>query len=120
MLKIQLYTLFDNTLGPDCGIDYDECKEESPCENGATCLNYEGGYNCSCTEGYKGKNCTVVDCASVVCLNGGQCTHVQVDNKWQCDCPKYVHGESDLLYFIQVYLKVWPQCWLYYALYIKK
>lgn len=98
MLTIQYYTLFDNTLGPDCGIDYDECKAESPCQNDATCLNYEGGYNCSCTEGYKGKNCTEVDCASVVCLNGGQCNHTQDDSKWLCDCPKYVHGESNLLH----------------------
>ncbi|XP_056011712.1 protein crumbs-like isoform X4 [Ostrea edulis] len=79
--------------GPDCGKDYNECTEESPCANGATCVNYEGDYNCSCTEGYKGKNCTEVDCDSVNCLNGGQCKHrPPLNNTWMCECPTYVHG----------------------------
>ncbi|XP_061164593.1 protein crumbs-like isoform X2 [Saccostrea echinata] len=79
--------------GPDCGEDYDECTAESPCANGATCLNYDGGYNCSCTEGYKGENCTVVDCDSVSCQNGGLCKpRPPLNNTWMCECPLYVHG----------------------------
>ena len=88
-------------LGPDCGEDYDECKEESPCANGATCLNYQGGYNCTCTEGYKGRNCTEVDCDSVSCQNGGQCRTRPPphNNKWMCQCPQYVHGKTNLCKF---------------------
>lgn len=34
------------------------CKS-NPCQNGATCFNYIGGYECQCTPGYSGKNCTL-------------------------------------------------------------
>ncbi|XP_068733417.1 uncharacterized protein [Montipora capricornis] len=34
----------------------DEC-QNSPCQNGATCVNKPGRYECKCIVGYNGKNC---------------------------------------------------------------
>ena len=37
-------------------IDINECLA-NPCENGGTCLNTEGDYQCTCPCGWIGKNC---------------------------------------------------------------
>ena len=37
--------------------DIDECAVEGYCDNGATCTNLEGGYNCDCVEGWTGVRC---------------------------------------------------------------
>ena len=29
----------------------------NPCQNGATCVNNLGGYQCLCVPGYQGKHC---------------------------------------------------------------
>ena len=40
--------------------DIDECLfVPPPCQNGATCMNQDGDYTCTCASGYEGKNCTV-------------------------------------------------------------
>ena len=36
--------------------DINEC-DNNPCQNGATCTNTIGGYQCSCTQGFEGKLC---------------------------------------------------------------
>lgn len=35
----------------------DPCKASKPCQNGATCVNNNGGYTCLCKPGYQGINC---------------------------------------------------------------
>lgn len=37
-------------------LDEDEC-QRFPCQNGGTCNNLPGTYECRCTEGWEGKNC---------------------------------------------------------------
>ena len=34
----------------------DEC-QSNPCENGGTCIDELGSYQCSCNRGYSGNNC---------------------------------------------------------------
>ena len=36
--------------------DVNECLE-NPCENGATCENTEGSFNCHCVDGWTGDKC---------------------------------------------------------------
>ena len=36
-----------------------ECTTTRPCRNGATCVNKNGGYDCLCVPGFKGKNCEI-------------------------------------------------------------
>ena len=31
----------------------------SPCENNGTCVNWIGGFNCTCTEDYSGTRCEI-------------------------------------------------------------
>lgn len=38
-------------------LDIDECKENNPCKNGATCINLIGGFECKCPSGYQGDTC---------------------------------------------------------------
>lgn len=45
--------------------DVNECTN-SPCKNGATCVNLQGGYRCDCKSGYSGSNCETGDCGFVV------------------------------------------------------
>ena len=39
-------------------LDIDECEINHPCQNGSTCLNVDGGYECDCADGYAGQNCS--------------------------------------------------------------
>ena len=36
--------------------DINECTN-SPCQNGATCVNLQGSYRCDCKSGYNGNKC---------------------------------------------------------------
>ena len=38
-------------------LDIDECKENNPCRNGATCTDLIGGFECKCPSGYHGDTC---------------------------------------------------------------
>lgn len=42
-----------------CDEDIDECAISSPCRNGATCINTNGSYTCSCAKGYEGRDCLI-------------------------------------------------------------
>ena len=39
-------------------VDIDECQLKNPCANDGVCTNSEGTFNCLCTEGWTGRNCT--------------------------------------------------------------
>ena len=37
----------------------DDCEGEDHCENGGTCVNRIGSYECYCATGYEGRSCEV-------------------------------------------------------------
>lgn len=40
--------------------DKNECVEMvDVCKNGASCLDFAGGYNCTCLPGFKGEHCDI-------------------------------------------------------------
>ena len=57
--------------GYNCSIDIDECLN-SPCENGATCINKNGSFTCTCAAGYTGSLCNmdIDECDDSPCENG--------------------------------------------------
>ena len=79
--------------GVNCTVDIDECDRDNPCENGATCIDTDGSYNCSCSSGYTGDNCeTEIDeCDNDPCVNGATCRDLV--GAYECDC---VDGTSSL------------------------
>jgi hypothetical protein len=78
--------------GQYCDKDIDEC-QTAPCQNNGICFNFDGGYNCSCSNGYEGKNCETPNCSLVNCENGANCAIDNNYNKWQCNCVKYYFGK---------------------------
>ncbi|XP_072315856.1 protocadherin Fat 4 [Eucyclogobius newberryi] len=75
----------DGFRGEVCEVDIDEC-EETPCENGATCLNSPGGFHCECKAGFSGTVCSIdiEKCLKMNCQNNGTCVHT--DDMYRCQC----------------------------------
>ena len=63
------------TQGTFAEIDINEC-ESDPCQNGGTCTNTDGSFNCMCSSGYTGDVCLddVNECLNTPCQNGGTWT----------------------------------------------
>ena len=76
---------FTGWEGPDCTTDTDECTRNNPCQNGATCNNTLGSYNCFCAAGYSDKNCStdIDDCEPKPCKHGSCIDRV---NRFECNC----------------------------------
>ena len=74
----QLFSLsFFTFTGVNCSEDVDECEDpvNTPCQNGATCVNTFQNYSCSCVPGYMGQHCeTEIDECQILqpCKNGGK------------------------------------------------
>lgn len=49
------HALWSTFQGPTCGLDVNECAQfagtDLGCQNGASCVNTQGGYNCICANG---------------------------------------------------------------------
>jgi len=59
-----------------CETDIDECLAK-PCQNGGSCYNSPGSYNCTCTIDYIGTTCEIPNpCLDDYCQNGGTCDYV--------------------------------------------
>lgn len=78
--------------GQYCTEDVDECQlMPNACQNGGTCHNNHGGYNCVCVNGWTGEDCSenIDDCAMAACFHGATC-HDRVAS-FYCECP---HGRT--------------------------
>ena len=78
--------------GQYCTEDVDECQlMPNACQNGGTCHNTHGSYNCVCVNGWTGEDCSenIDDCASAACFHGATC-HDRVAS-FYCECP---HGRT--------------------------
>ncbi|XP_061916268.1 protein jagged-2 isoform X2 [Entelurus aequoreus] len=70
-----------------CDKDLNYCGTHQPCKNAGTCTNTEPNeYQCECQEGFKGRNCEVVEhaCMSSPCINGATC--VENPTGFSCIC----------------------------------
>lgn len=72
--------------GTHCGQDIDECKT-TPCKNNGTCLNFDGGFNCTCPLQWSGPDCAkAVDfCEGEPCNNS---TCIPLATTFSCLCNK--------------------------------
>ena len=51
--KVWLYILKNVSITEY--LDIDECADKThTCDNNAACSNYDGGYNCTCNDGFNG------------------------------------------------------------------
>ena len=88
-------------IGDRCQIDKDECAD-LPCMNGGTCTQtvVPGSYICSCSDEYKGQNCTelkVRTCREQPCTNGATCIpepEKESSDKFRCDCAQGYQGTT--------------------------
>ncbi|XP_015521680.1 protocadherin-like wing polarity protein stan isoform X1 [Neodiprion lecontei] len=63
----------------------------NPCENGGTCRRREGGYTCSCADGFIGSNCEINlnedSCLPTLCKGSSQCL-TKANGGFICEgCP---------------------------------
>ncbi|CAI8008495.1 Protocadherin Fat 4 [Geodia barretti] len=81
--------------GQFCRLDINECEEDMPCLNEATCLNTNGSFTCMCPLGYSGVLCDedINDCTSSPCLNGGDCIDAG-PVAYNCSCQEGWTGEN--------------------------
>ena len=86
--------------GDVCDIDINECEEEMPCQNNASCENYDGSYACLCGNLFCGQTCTLNNpCLEFTCQNDGICrpdcdeTIPFNNTRPFCDCTEGWGGE---------------------------
>ncbi|XP_053406075.1 neurocan core protein-like isoform X2 [Mercenaria mercenaria] len=65
----------------------------SLCKNNGTCVEAGDNYTCSCTDGFKGRNCEELDmCSTSPCKNNGTC--VEVGDNYTCSCTDGFKGRN--------------------------
>ena len=71
----------------------------NPCQNGGTCSNVAGGFECACLPEYTGVDCstyvpmTVACNTSTSCKNGGTCVPAAGGGMADsCECPLGFNG----------------------------
>ena len=85
-----LFFCYSGYTGKSCTEDVDEC-QDSPCQNGATCINLRGRFYCECPAGYSGDICEQDPCStSNSCLHNATC--VSRPGGITCLCPPRFTG----------------------------
>ena len=84
--------------GPHCQYVRGFCYPYNPCVHGQ-CHDNGTSYNCNCTKGYHGINCSVDinECLSAPCKFAGQCDNLP--GSYTCSCTPYSTGincETDI------------------------
>lgn len=81
-------------MGRTCEGKVDFCAN-SPCQNGGICIAIYAGHQCTCQEGFYGKNCEFngYDCDSDPCQNGGECK-ITEGGGYRCECPVGTTGTN--------------------------
>ncbi|KAF6207786.1 hypothetical protein GE061_016234 [Apolygus lucorum] len=77
----------NNDFGIAC-VDIDECSRASQiCSTYAECINFEGGFECRCHEGFRGdgQECEPAGCDTINCPAGSVCE--ESSGSPQCVCP---------------------------------
>lgn len=95
--------------GQYCTEDVDECQlMPNACQNGGTCHNNHGGYNCVCVNGWTGEDCSenIDDCAMAACFQGATC-HDRVAS-FYCECPHGRTGEAPSLHHLVLVAALCP------------
>ncbi|XP_069390006.1 protein jagged-1b [Paralichthys olivaceus] len=78
-----------------CDKDLNYCGTHQPCKNGGTCTNTEPNeYKCECQDGFRGRNCDIVEhaCLSSPCMNGATCVEDQTG--FSCICTDSWTGNT--------------------------
>ena len=77
-------------------IAVDVC-ESDPCLNNGSCVAaVDDTYYCTCSSGYHGDNCELVDdpCLTAMCLNDGTCVRDDVNSDtFTCQCTASANGD---------------------------
>ncbi|CAL8365435.1 unnamed protein product [Lota lota] len=66
-------------------VDGDQCKPESPCQNGGMCKDGVNAYFCFCQADFSGKNCEI-EIAKQCSNNNGGCAHFCVMQRARAMC----------------------------------
>eukprot|EP00079_Xenopus_tropicalis_P028233 XP_012823067.1 PREDICTED: hyaluronan-binding protein 2 [Xenopus tropicalis] len=72
----------------------DPCAE-LPCRNDGTCVQTDTGYNCLCTEFFRGKNCekSIHSCSEYTCQYG-DCVLSRISPYYKCRCDYPYYGPT--------------------------
>ena len=83
----------DGLSGDFCEIVTTQCSaDETPCQNGGSCLENLGGYSCMCPPTHAGPMCEQESTCDVVqCYNGGTCSAID-DGGYECMCNEGFDG----------------------------
>ncbi|KAG7257691.1 hypothetical protein CRUP_020026, partial [Coryphaenoides rupestris] len=77
-------------------VDGDQCKPESPCQNGGLCKDGVNTYVCLCRPNFSGKNCEI-EIAKQCSVNNGGCAHFCAMQAMRtvCQCAHGYKLEAD-------------------------
>lgn len=93
------------STGQHCTEDVNECRlQPNTCQNGGTCSNLIGSYQCVCVNGWSGADCSenIDDCATAACSPGSTC--IDRVASFVCLCPHGKTGKPVVTNHMQIFL----------------